>query len=137
MDINGQVYKIDSWDDERLFVMVDGQSVDIRTWGTATGTTDICGDPSPLIDATNPNYNEHIVDVSVTVPHVDSTLVLQLVSSLDSWTGSWGLRDLQINLTTCLPSCLTCTNASACASCDVGLTLSATCQCSSGLLLVD
>lgn len=51
------LYKIDSWDSESMFVMVDGVSIDIMTWGDQTGSTDICGDPNPFISSLNPQYN--------------------------------------------------------------------------------
>ena len=87
-----KIYKIDSWNAESFFVMVDGLSIDIFNWGTTTGTSDICGDPLPFINAFNPQYNELIYSYSKTIPHTASTLTLKLISNLNSWTGSWGIR---------------------------------------------
>jgi hypothetical protein len=52
-----KIYKIDSWSSDSLFVMIDGVSVQIYTWGTTTGTSDICGQTNPLINSYNPQYN--------------------------------------------------------------------------------
>lgn len=41
--ISMKIYKIDSWNTDSFFVMVDGTSKQIFTWGTTTGTSDLCG----------------------------------------------------------------------------------------------
>lgn len=52
-----KIYKIDSWSSDSLFIMVDGNSKQIYTWGSTTGTSDICGQPNPLINTLNPQFN--------------------------------------------------------------------------------
>jgi hypothetical protein len=95
-----------------MFVMADGVSMIILNWGVNTGTSDICGQANYIPNIYNPQYNEYIYQFNQTISHTDSTLTLKLISSLASWAGSWGIRELSINLTSCLPSCLTCTNGS-------------------------
>lgn len=56
--IKFKLFKIDSWNGQSLFVMVDGVSVRIITFNANSGTSDICGDPNPVIDAYTPGYNE-------------------------------------------------------------------------------
>jgi len=56
--ITAKIYKIDSWVNNNLFIMVDGVSVKIYTFNSANGgTTDICGNPTPIPDTINTNFN--------------------------------------------------------------------------------
>lgn len=118
--ISMKIYKIDSWSSDSFFIMIDGVSTQIYTWGTTTGTTDICGQSNPLINTFNPQYNEFVQTYTATINHTSPTLTLKLISSLQSWTGSWGIRELIITLNRCHLSCLTCLNASICTLCDSG-----------------
>lgn len=122
-----------------MFIVVDGTSIEIFNWNSTTGTTNLCGDPDPFTNTYNLQYYDKIVTYSETFTHTSSTLDLELVSSLDSWTGSWGFRDFSIVLAPCPKSCFTCTNISICETCDTaaGLTLvGAECECTAGLMRV-
>lgn len=137
--ISMKAFKIDSWNSDSLFVMVDGISQQIVTWGLLTGTSNMCGDQNPFINTYNPQYNEFTQSISVTFTHKASSLTLKLISSLKSWTGSWGIRELNISLTRCHLSCLTCSNATNCETCDTANGLSLVgqfCECSGTTKLI-
>ena len=56
--ITAKIYKVDSWPNNTLFAMVDGTTVALFTFNSSnTGTADICGNPSPIPDSINTNYN--------------------------------------------------------------------------------
>jgi hypothetical protein len=97
-----------------MFIMVDGVSIEILNWGINTGTSDICGSPHPYINQYNPQYNEYIYQFNQTISHFSDTLNLKLISSLASWNGAWGIRELNISLVSCQESCLTCKDAIKC-----------------------
>lgn len=106
------IYKIDSWIGNTLFIMLDGTTVQTYTFdATNGGTNDLCGNPTPIPDALNSNFNEVVVNMNITITHSASTLTLKMISNLNNGMGSWGIRNLNIVLLTCAASCLTCTNA--------------------------
>lgn len=93
--------------------MVDGVTVQVYTFNSTNGgTTDFCGNPTPVTDPINTSYNDLIVSVSFTIPHTSSTLVLKVLSNLASSSGSWGIRDVLITMAACDETCLTCTSSS-------------------------
>lgn len=57
VSISMKIYKIDSWNSDSFFVIVDGTSKQIYTWGSTSGTSDFCGQSNPLINTYNPQYN--------------------------------------------------------------------------------
>ena len=73
--------------------MVDGVTAQILYFNsTSPGTSDICGNPTPIPDSINTNYNDYIVSLDMTVPHSASTLTLTFVSNLGGVLGAWGIR---------------------------------------------
>lgn len=82
--------------------MVDGVTVQVYTFNSTNGgTTDICGNPTPVTDTINTSFNDLIVSVSITIPHTSSSLTLRIISNLASSSGSWGIRDLLITMAAC------------------------------------
>lgn len=115
--VTAKLYKIDSWVNNTIFFMVDGVTAQLYTFTAANGgTTDFCGNPTPVPDSINTSFNDLIVPVSFTVPHTASGLTLKIISNLVSSSGSWGIRDLMITMEACDESCLTCTTGSKSAS---------------------
>lgn len=97
--ITAKLYKIDSWVSNTLFVMVDGQTAKLYTFNAANGgSSDICGNPSPVADPLNTNFNEVIVSLDVSVAHSSSSLTIKVISNLMGTLGSWAIRDLNITL---------------------------------------
>lgn len=72
--------------------MVDGITQFTYTWDSTTGSSDICGNPNPITDALNTNFNEQIFSFDQTFAHTAQTLTIKLISTLDSLAGSWGIR---------------------------------------------
>jgi hypothetical protein len=76
-------------------VLVDGVSVQVYTFTSQNGgTVDLCGNPKPVIDSINTNFNEVVRSLNVNVPHTSSTLNITIVSNLVSNAGAWGIREL-------------------------------------------
>lgn len=93
--------------------MVDGVTAQLYTFTAANGgTSDFCGNPTPVTDSINTSFNDLIVAVSFTIPHSASTLTIKIISNLVSSSGSWGIRDMMITMAACDESCLTCTTGS-------------------------
>jgi len=93
-------------------VLVDGVSVQVYTFTSQNGgTTNLCGNPNPISDSINTNFNEVISFLNVTIPHSSSTLNITIISNLVSSAGAWGIRELSITLSACDQSCLTCSNS--------------------------
>ena len=93
--------------------MVDGVTAYLQTFTASNGgTTDFCGNPSPITNTVNTNYNDLVVPIDITVSHTSSTFTLKILSNLIGSSGSWGIRDLHITMEACDESCLTCTNLS-------------------------
>ena len=65
------------------------------------GTTDICGNPTPIFDSINTNYNDIAITVNVSIPHTSSTLSLSMISNLLGTSGAWGIRELNITMEAC------------------------------------
>lgn len=72
--------------------MVDDQTQIYYQWNSTTGSSDICGDPNPIINGINSNYNQSIVNLNINVTHTSSTLNLTFASNLKSLFGWWGIR---------------------------------------------
>lgn len=53
-----KLYKIDSWNNEELFVVLDGTTVKTYKWDQNTGTEDICGNQDPVFTSYDPQYND-------------------------------------------------------------------------------
>lgn len=70
------MYKIDSWSNESMFVMVDNVAEKIYTFDQNSTGSNICGDPFPSIDSINTNFNDSITTVDFTVNHTRSVLNL-------------------------------------------------------------
>lgn len=123
------IYKIDKWDNNDLMIRLDDATHTIYTWDASNGNTNLCGDD---------NYNEYVATFNSTLTHSSNSFSVEIVSSLESWLGSWGIRDVSITLSRCSESCLTCTDAASCTSCDAGLTLiSLYCECVTGRRVVE
>jgi len=122
--------------------MVDNQTVIQYQWNSTTGSTNLCGDPNPVINGINSNYNDSIITLNINVTHTSANLNLTFATSLKSLFGWWGIREIQINLNLCDKSCKTCTSpckfisdVAACITCETtipGLILvGAYCSCTS------
>jgi hypothetical protein len=82
--------------------MVDGVTAQLYTFNAANGgTTDFCGNPTPVTDSINTSFNDLLVPVSITIPHTASTMTILIVSNLASSSGSWGIRDLTVTMQAC------------------------------------
>ena len=92
MRIKVKIYKIDSWVNETIFCMIDGVTVKLFTWNETTGTTDLCGNPTPIPDSINKNYNDTFVNIDVVIPHSNPSINLTFISNLNSAAGAWGIR---------------------------------------------
>ena len=44
VSITMTLYKIDVWDSESLFILLDNSTAGVYTWNNSTGISDICGD---------------------------------------------------------------------------------------------
>lgn len=111
--VTATFYKIDSWLNNTIFFMVDGVTAWVGTYNSTNGgTSDFCGNPTPIPDAINTNFNDLIVPVSFTIPHTATSLTIKILSNLVGTSGSWGIRNLNITMQACDESCLTCTNGS-------------------------
>jgi hypothetical protein len=92
VNIKAKIYKIDSWNNERFFVMVDSQTQISYQWNSTTGSNNICGDPNPVINGINSNFNDSIITLNINVTHTSPTLNLTFATSLKSLFGWWGIR---------------------------------------------
>lgn len=73
--------------------MVDSTSAAIFTFNSTNGgTSDLCGNPSPIYDSINTNYNDTIISLDVTVPHSGTSLTVEIVANLIGSKGAWGIR---------------------------------------------
>ena len=87
-----QVWKIDSWDGERLSMYIDGS----EAWGhnfvgSESILRDVCGNPGA-------QWIDYVLNVEVTVPHDQYTMVINFKNTLNQAPAdeSYGLRDFQI-----------------------------------------
>jgi hypothetical protein len=97
--VSASFYKLDSWKGNTIFFMVDGVTAHLQTFDyTNGGTTDFCGNPTPVSDSINTNFNDIIVPISFTVTHAAPTLTLRILSNLVGNSGSWGIRNLNITM---------------------------------------
>jgi len=69
-----KIYKIDSWNNENLFVMVDNFAVRTYLFGQTNSSTEICGDPNPVFDSINTNYKDSILIVDLNITHNSNIL---------------------------------------------------------------
>lgn len=90
--IKFQVWKIDSWDGERLSLYVDGS----EAWGhnfvaSESIQRDVCGHSGV-------QWIDDVMNVEVTVPHNQYTMVVNFKNTLNQQPAdeSYGLRDFQI-----------------------------------------
>jgi hypothetical protein len=82
--------------------MVDGTTASTLTFNsTNPGTTDICGDPTPIADSINTNFNDASTTVSVTISHTSSTATISIVSNLAGTRGAWGVREFNLTMEAC------------------------------------
>ena len=113
LTIAAKIYKIDSWPNATLFVMADGSTAGLFSFDSSNpGTSDLCGNPNPIPDSINTNYNDNLVTLNVTIAHSASSLTLTFISNLMGSAGSWGIRELNITMEACDESCDSCTNGS-------------------------
>lgn len=93
--------------------MVDGVTAWVGTYNSTNGgTSDFCGNPTPIPDAINTDFNDLIVPVSFTFPHTATSLTIKILSNLVGTSGSWGIRNLNVTMQACDESCLTCNDGS-------------------------
>ena len=72
----------------------------------------ICGDPIPVIDSVNSNYNDTVINLNLTYTHTSPTMNIEFETDLNSDRGWWGIRNLKVSMDLCDKSCKSCTNAS-------------------------
>jgi hypothetical protein len=107
-----QFWQIDSWDNERASVLVDG----VEVWGqnfqhggsTAVG---LCG-------SNNAGWAEQVVDISVAFDHINPQPVVTVTSTLNQAADdeSWGVRNFLLFTETNLDSTTTKPDAAAVSS---------------------
>ncbi len=81
-----------------MFITIDNQTQAVYTWNSSFPGTDICGNPNPIIDSLNPSYSDGPVSVDFNISHTNTNLVIVFNSTLNSWLGSWGIKNLQIDI---------------------------------------
>lgn len=82
--------------------MVDGVTAYLYTYNaTNGGTTDFCGNPTPVTDPINTSFNDLIVSIDFTVTHTSSNLNIKIISNLVGSSGSWGLREVTVQMNAC------------------------------------
>lgn len=102
LTLTAKVYKIDSWPNNTIFMMVDGTSVATATFNsTNSGLSDTCGTPTPIPDSINTNFNDIAFTLTATVPHTNSAVTATFVSNLAGTTGAWGVREVSLKIEAC------------------------------------
>ena len=82
--------------------MVDGTTAYTLTFNnTNAGSSDICGNPTPVADTVNTNFNDAIIPVSFTVSHTSPLLSLKIITNLVGDGGSWGFREFNLSILAC------------------------------------
>lgn len=71
-----QLWKIDSWDNEWLYINVDGVRLWERQLGFSNGGRPICG-------SANANWNELILDVDEIFEHTEPKLIVQFTATIN------------------------------------------------------
>ena len=111
--VTWRAYFIDSWDNEDLYLDVDGVRVYTEKWYYSKGAALICG-----ISGTKDVVFDRASHI---FPHISSTMTIKFSSSLDEdpENESYGIKSIQIILFPCDSTCNTCTGPSAndCTSC--------------------
>ncbi|EAS04209.2 zinc finger lsd1 subclass family protein, partial (macronuclear) [Tetrahymena thermophila SB210] len=104
------LYKIDSWSSESVQLFVDNKSRVSTVRSESDGDSNICGRLSK---------KDQIIKVSKNITHSSSTLQFNIKSYLrgDSFTKSFGIRELYILVDYCSSNCKEC-NASGCVKCN-------------------
>lgn len=72
--------------------MVDNVAEKVYNFQQTNSTLNICGDPDPVIDSINKNFNDSIVLVDFVMNHNSSVLDLSIETDLNSDKGWWGVR---------------------------------------------
>ncbi|CAD8105868.1 unnamed protein product [Paramecium primaurelia] len=100
LKINVQLWKIDSWDNEIMFVLVDGFIWQAK-WHYSEGAN-LCG-------AAN-DWKEAFYNIEFEVPHNSPTVSIVLTSNLDedALNESWAFRDFKLSFQRCHPECAVC-----------------------------
>jgi hypothetical protein len=76
--------------------MVDNRAEKIYTFDYTNSTVNLCGDPYPVINTINKNYNDSVIYLDINVTHSSSQLDISFETDLNSEQGWWGIRDLKI-----------------------------------------
>lgn len=100
--IQVQFWKIDSWDDERASLLVNGQEVWSLNFHLYAGySQQLCGVGG---------WKDAIVDIDVTVLNSDTAVEVEFRTTLDQGAGdeSWGVRDFYLYLGHCAEGCFDC-----------------------------
>ncbi|CAD8181501.1 unnamed protein product [Paramecium octaurelia] len=116
IQVNLQLWKIDSWINENFYLFVDNSVVAQAVLGSG-GAYSICGS----------NGLEQIYNIGVTLSHSSSKFQLTMTTSKVSGTTNsyWGIRALNIYLSKCYNSCNLCVGPyrTDCTVCSGGLVL--------------
>ncbi|KAM3137913.1 hypothetical protein pb186bvf_009994 [Paramecium bursaria] len=83
------LYKLDSWDDEWMYIRIDGVEVWKQQWNLQLGGANICGQGV---------WNDAIIPVELIQVHTAPTALVFLTSNLDEdpENESWGFRDFRL-----------------------------------------
>lgn len=81
------IYYVDSWDSEVMFIEINGKKVLANTWGFTGGNATQCG---------NSIYNDGMLTHVFEFTHTSSYIDIKFYSSLNEPTSneSWGFRNL-------------------------------------------
>ena len=122
--VSVQLAFIDSWDDERCYVTVDGTTVYQESYNTHSSSTEYCGESGE-------NFRDRIKTVTSTpIAHTSSSLLLKFTTNIDEPgdTESFGFNNIQLIFDLCHPGCSACTGPTNadCSSCNSGWYLEGT-----------
>ncbi|EWS75787.1 zinc finger lsd1 subclass family protein (macronuclear) [Tetrahymena thermophila SB210] len=115
------LYKIDSWNNENVQLIVDENVIFTTQRNINDGVGNICGRVS---------IKDEIIKIQQSFPHTSSSLSLLIKSNLksDPFTESYGIRELYVLVDYCYSNCITC-NAQGCNQCQANYYLyNFTCQ---------
>ncbi|EAR90505.2 zinc finger lsd1 subclass family protein (macronuclear) [Tetrahymena thermophila SB210] len=103
------LYKIDSWDNENVQLIVDGSAQITTVRGLSDGGANLCG---------RVQYNDQIIYNFKNFTHTSTSLSLQFKTNLDTepFDESYGIRELFVLVDYCSPNCLVC-DAKGCSKC--------------------
>lgn len=116
--IRAKIYKIDSWQNRRLNMLVDGVATSTYTWSSSFGGGDTCGTFSPSTNPVVGPYNDGYVLVDANVTHTSNSITVRIETDLSTdGAAFWGIREFSIDLDNCLEKCGSCNTSTSCLTC--------------------